>query len=222
MTFIFSFTFTFTRTVTLTVTFTCTSIFTLTYIHHEGEEIVHPRGCQWSRLSACQFDSDFSTMGDEVFDTFRLDTSIKFHDAIQREALMVDIPHTAAGDAMLLGVATPTADSCVKDLGSRVQKDFSCSVTKFFLFHPRCCVGRIQQCSSRRCEVKCCFVELWTSFFSCSTRAVTFKLHLHLHPLLRQEGPGSSGCWTWPFTCSIKSFSRWCHQRALHGRFHVH
>ena len=35
---------------------------------------------------------------------------------------MVDIPHTAAGDAMLLGVATPTADSCVKDLGPSVQK----------------------------------------------------------------------------------------------------
>ena len=35
---------------------------------------------------------------------------------------MDDIPHTAACDAMLLGVATPVADSCVKDLGPYVPE----------------------------------------------------------------------------------------------------
>ena len=41
---------------------------------------------------------------------------------MQREVLMDDIPHTAACDAMLLGVATPVADSCVKDLGPYVPE----------------------------------------------------------------------------------------------------
>ena len=43
-----------------------------------------------------------------------INLSIRFHGGWQREELMVDSPHTAACDAMLLGVATPAAESSVK------------------------------------------------------------------------------------------------------------
>ena len=58
-----------------------------------------------------------------VHNQTNLTLSIRFHDAMQREVLMVDIPHTAACVAILLGVATPAADSCVKDLGPGVPEN---------------------------------------------------------------------------------------------------
>ena len=73
--------FTSTFTFTFTVTFTCTFFFKKKnfYIFTSwGWGDRYPRCCQWSRLSACQFDSDFSAKGDEDSDASQLDTSIKF------------------------------------------------------------------------------------------------------------------------------------------------
>ena len=108
---------------------------------------------------------------------------------------------------MLPCVATPTADSCVRSW-PWCSKDFPCSVTRIFVFCPWCCVGWIQECSSHRREVNCCFApfdkgtrtrlrcEVFEHYTVCyRTGRATFKLHLHLHPLVRFEGPGSSGCW---------------------------
>ena len=92
---------------------------------------------------------------------------------------MVDIPHTAAGGAMLLGVATPSADSCVKDLGHRVQKTSLVLSPKFL-----CSVPDVAFVGSR--SVFRTVAKSIAALMSCGHPSflvrqgrVPFKLHLH-------------------------------------------
>ena len=116
------------------------------FFHFLRWGVSHSRGRQWPTLSVCRSDSDFSTTGDEF------DTSIRFHAAMQREVLMDDIPHTAACDAMLLGVATPVADSCVKDLGPYVPEISLVLSPNSLCAVPDVALVGSMECSSQRAQ----------------------------------------------------------------------